>query len=168
MAWRKRIARDISDLIENGFKVTGEAGEEEPSLSCFITTVTGPADTPYEKCTWQLRFTIPEAFPFSSPSVGFVQRVYHPNVDEDSGSICLDTLNKSWSPAFTIRHLVEVVLPFFLSVPNPDDPLNRDAAALLKSDPAAFATRARSHSRAHCFRRTEETAAPLMSAAASV
>ena len=150
MAWKRRISRDINELVENGFKVTGDNGKEEFSLNSFVTTVTGPVDSPYSDCVWNVRFTITDGFPFSSPSVGFTQRIFHPNVDEESGSICLDALNKAWSPTFTIRHIVETVLPYLLSYPNPDDPLNRDAAHLLKSNKAAFDLKARSHSKIHC------------------
>ena len=94
MAWRRRIARDIQDLIDSGHAVEGENGGEY-NLESFQVKLKGPDDTPYANCTWMLRFTIPEGFPFSSPSVGFVQRIFHPNVDEESGTICLDALNKA-------------------------------------------------------------------------
>lgn len=151
MAWKRRIARDIKDLLDNNFEVKGE-NDKEYTLNSFITTVKGPADTPYQNCTWNVRFTITDGFPFTSPSVGFVQRIFHPNVDEESGSICLDALNKSWSPTFTIRHIVETVLPYLLSYPNPDDPLNRDAAHLLKTNKEGFENRVREHSKIYSLK----------------
>ena len=154
MAWRRRIARDIAELAENGFDVRGDDGDEEPSLNQFQTTVTGPKDSPYEGCVFWVRFTIPEEFPFKSPSVGFVTKILHPNIDEASGSVCLDALNtKGWSPSFTVRHIAESVLPFLLQYPNPDDPLNRDAGYLLKTNPAGFHARAKAHAQAHCHKR---------------
>jgi len=150
MAWRKRIARDIIELNESGFKVTNENGGEI-DLENFLTTVKGPDDTPYEKRSWNLRFTIPERYPFESPSVGFVQKIFHPNVDESSGSICLDALNKNWSPTFTIRYLVETVIPYLLTYPNPDDPLNREAGHLLKTNKKAFDEKAKMHASKHAF-----------------
>jgi len=149
MAWRKRLSRDIQELQSSGYQVYYENDED---IKCFMTTVTGNKETPYEDCTWQVRFTIQEGFPFTSPSVGFVQRVYHPNVDEESGSICLDALNKAWSPSFTIKHIVETILPFLLSYPNPDDPLNRDAAHLMKTNLEAFNSKAKSHAKTNCFK----------------
>lgn len=152
MAWRKRIVRDIKELVDGGFPVVNENGEEEYTLTNFMTTVTGPADSPYANCVWNIRFTIPESFPFASPSVGFAQRIYHPNIDEESGSICLDALNKAWSPTFTIKHIVETVIPYLLAYPNPDDPLNREAALLMKTNLHTFQERAKGHSKSHCLR----------------
>jgi ubiquitin-conjugating enzyme E2 H len=134
--------------MTSGIDVRGENGEEH-TLTNFQTVVHGPKDTPYEGCVWHVRFTIPETFPFSSPSVGFVEKIFHPNVDEASGTICLDTLNKAWSPTITVKHIIETVLPYLLTYPNPDDPLNRDAAHLMKTDPDGFAKKARAHSLKH-------------------
>ena len=109
----------------------------------------GPEGTPYEGRQWSLRFTLPEQFPFKSPSIGFVQKLFHPNVDECSGSVCLDALNKNWSASFTLRHIVEELIPYLLRYPNPNDPLNREAASALLSSPQGYAARAKAHSQAH-------------------
>lgn len=152
MSWRKRIARDIGDLQKNGFLLFGENGEgENTSDNCFVSVMKGPVDTPYENCSWQIRFTIPEGYPFTSPSVGFVQKIYHPNVDLESGSICLDALNKTWSPAFTLRHILDTVLPYLLTYPNPDDPLNREAAHFMKSNLEHYNEKVKIHSQKNCY-----------------
>lgn len=141
MSWKKRIARDIEDLTKGGFDVTGDDTEDITDLSVFRVAFAGPKDTLYEGGQWQIRFTIPAEYPFKSPSVGFVQNIMHPNVDFASGSICLDALNAKWSPCFTIRHVVESILPYLLAYPNPEDPLNREAAALLKNNPEEYSRR---------------------------
>lgn len=65
------------------------------------------------------------------PKVRFLTRIYHPNIDR-LGRICLDILKDKWSPALQIRTVL-LSIQALLSAPNPDDPLNNEAAELWKS-----------------------------------
>mmetsp|Transcript_4280 Transcript_4280/g.6648 ORF Transcript_4280/g.6648 Transcript_4280/m.6648 type:complete len:196 (+) Transcript_4280:373-960(+) len=135
----KRREMDVTKLM------MGDYGVEliNDSMQEFYVHFKGPKDSPYEGGVWKVHVELPEGYPYKSPSVGFVNRMYHPNVDETAGSVCLDVINQTWSPMFDLVNIFEVFLPQLLLYPNPTDPLNGEAAALLLREPEAYNTRVR-------------------------
>ncbi len=47
-------------------------------------------------------------------------------------------INQTWSPMYDMINIFEVFLPQLLRYPNPSDPLNGEAAALLLRDPKNY------------------------------
>merc|ERR1719440_392121 len=70
------------------------------------------------------------------PRVKFVTKIWHPNVG-GNGDICLDLLQNMWSPALTIERLL-LSIASLLTDPNPDSPMNSDAAQLYKKNRKAY------------------------------
>ena len=125
--YNKRKKRDIEKLIQSNYKVEKILNKDNN----YIVDYQGKAGTLYEKGTWKILIHLPKEYPYSSPSIGFINPIYHPNVDFKSGSICLNVLNHSWSPMYDLKNVFDIFLNQLLAYPNCEDPLNHEAARLM-------------------------------------
>lgn len=103
----------------------------------------------YDGGIYRIHVTLPATYPYKSPSIGFQTKIFHPNVDEASGSVCLDVINQTWSPMYDLVNIFSVFLPQLLLYPNPADPLNGQAAALMFKEPEAYKMRIKEHVKKH-------------------
>ncbi|QUC19700.1 uncharacterized protein UV8b_03941 [Ustilaginoidea virens] len=85
----------------------------------------------YDGGRWLVAVSIPAAYPLQPPGVRFVTPVVHPNIALHTGEICLDLLKEAWTPAYSVLECLRAVR-VLLGCPEPDSPLNVDAAALLR------------------------------------
>lgn len=99
---------------------------EENNLYDWYATVCGPVNSLYEGGKWRLKLIFTTEFPFKPPKVKFMNKIFHPNISE-RGSVCIDILQKQWSPATTVEKLLVSIISL-LSDPNTADPMNSIAA----------------------------------------
>eukprot|EP00929_Paragymnodinium_shiwhaense_P076671 TRINITY_DN39460_c0_g1_i1.p1 TRINITY_DN39460_c0_g1~~TRINITY_DN39460_c0_g1_i1.p1 ORF type:complete len:291 (+),score=77.14 TRINITY_DN39460_c0_g1_i1:138-1010(+) len=111
----------------------------------FVALLAGPRDSPYEGGVFRLRITIPPNYPMDPPKMQFVTRLFHPNVGSGHtpGAICLDILRKeAWSPALTIERTL-LSIASLLADPNPNSPMDSEAARLFTRDRPEYDRRVR-------------------------
>ncbi|KAI5474317.1 hypothetical protein MNV49_003544 [Pseudohyphozyma bogoriensis] len=131
---KRRIETDVMKLLMSDYEVT----LVNDNMQEFYVRFNGPNETPFAGGVWKIHVELPDGYPYKSPSIGFMNKIFHPNIDELSGSVCLDVINQTWTPLFECLNIFEVFLPQLLRYPNAADPLNGEAAALLMRDPKGY------------------------------
>ncbi|CAL5992620.1 Ubiquitin-conjugating_enzyme E2 [Hexamita inflata] len=140
----RRIQKELKEFREDP-PMNCSGGPVGDNLYQWAAVIIGPKDTPYEGGLFKLSIEFPNDYPFKPPKVVFDTKVFHPNVSSD-GIICLDILKKEWSPILTISKVILSICSL-LNDPNPDDPLNGDAARLLKNSKDEYNKTVREHVR---------------------
>mmetsp|Transcript_9002 Transcript_9002/g.21926 ORF Transcript_9002/g.21926 Transcript_9002/m.21926 type:complete len:219 (+) Transcript_9002:158-814(+) len=124
-----RIQKDIGEL--DGGKVATVTFPKPNDLTSFYVSIT--PDTGYWKgATYKFVFNVPPHYPHSPPKVECKTNIYHPNIDLQ-GKVCLNILREDWRPVLDINSVIYGLIYLFYE-PNPDDPLNHEAADLFRSD----------------------------------
>lgn len=126
----------ISDIAElDGGRVANINFPDPNDLSLFVVSIT--PDTGYwAKATYHFQFEIPVHYPHSPPKVDCMTKIYHPNINLD-GKVCLNILREDWKPVLDINAVIYGLIYLFYE-PNPDDPLNHEAAELFRKDVKQF------------------------------
>lgn len=127
----KRINKEIQ-LIQNENLDGISAGPSGDEIYKWNAIIIGPQGTPYEGGTYFLDITFPNNYPQNPPRIIFKTPIYHPNISTQ-GSICLDLLKNNWSPSLSIGKIL-LSISSLLNDPNPNDPLNTDAANTFLED----------------------------------
>ncbi|WVQ83271.1 hypothetical protein IAT38_005410 [Cryptococcus sp. DSM 104549] len=101
----------------------------------FTLTIT-PDEGIYKGGIFKFTFAINANYPHEPPKVRCTQKIYHPNLDLE-GNVCLNILREDWKPVLTLSAVMIGIQYLFLE-PNPDDPLNKEAAEDLRRNREQF------------------------------
>ena len=93
-------------------------------------TLVGPQDTPYAGGMFFLTADFPETYPKTKPEIKFSNKIYHLNVRESDGHICISTLNQ-WVPNTPMVSVISAIFALFYEQ-NPLSPYSVSMAAQYK------------------------------------
>ncbi|KAG0578357.1 hypothetical protein KC19_4G016600 [Ceratodon purpureus] len=129
-----RVQKDISELnLAKTIAIHFPNGKD--NLLSFEITIR-PDEGYYQGGTFIFSFSISQVYPHEAPKVKCKTKVYHPNIDLE-GNVCLNILREDWKPVLSINSIIYGLQYLFLD-PNPDDPLNHEAAEVLRDNPRQF------------------------------
>lgn len=144
----RRLKKELEE-IRNDPPSNCSAGPIGDDMYNWEATIIGPSDSPYSGGIFKLKLQFCDDFPFKPPKVKFITKILHPNID-CYGNICLDILNKNWSPVLNVTKLL-LSISSLLTDPNPDDPLDAEVAYIYKNDNQKFVKMARNYTLKHAI-----------------
>lgn len=148
----RRVAKEMRSLVTEPIDGIQLRADEE-TLTEINAEIQGPVGTPYEGGTFRVKLVLGNTFPNLPPKGYFLTPIFHPNVDQQKGEICVNTLKKDWSSDHKLKHVL-IVIRCLLIHPNPDSALNEEAGRLLNDSYEEFFSRAQLYTRIHANRKT--------------
>ncbi|WPG99564.1 Ubiquitin-conjugating enzyme E2 S-C [Acrodontium crateriforme] len=115
--------------------------DSDDDLTELNILLAGPTHTPFAAGVFKLHLAIPPEYPAAPPTAHFRTPIFHPNVDPQTGGVCVETLKRDWDSSLTLRDIL-VVIGCLLIQPNPDSALNAEAGGLIQEDYASYGRRA--------------------------
>ncbi|ORY78478.1 ubiquitin-conjugating enzyme/RWD-like protein [Leucosporidium creatinivorum] len=132
----RRITKEYAEL-QAEWPPHVVAQPDESNLLHWTGVITGPPTSSYKDGKFKIDITFPLEYPFKSPTVKFVTRIYHPNVTDD-GAICIGLLKaEAWKPSTKIDAVLRALVQL-LEEPNPDDALVASIAEIYNTDRKQF------------------------------
>jgi len=122
-----RVQNDLSNI--DAAATPGVHLEVNPNDLLHFNVTVEPQDGYWKGAKFTFVINIPHDYPFTAPEVVCNTLIYHPNIDF-KGRVCLNILRFEWSAALGLGHVLFGMMTLFLE-PNPDDPLNIEAADLM-------------------------------------
>ncbi|CAG8531747.1 11213_t:CDS:2 [Cetraspora pellucida] len=102
---------------------------DESDLLNFNLSIT-PDEGFYRGGVFKFTFNINNNYPHDPP------KIYHPNIDLE-GNVCLNILREDWKPVLNLNSVL-VGLQYLFLEPNPEDPLNKEAAEEMRNNRKNF------------------------------
>ena len=103
----KRLLKELNDFSKDPNPYVKLYLEDD--IFNLKAQIVGTKDTPYEMGTFHLEIQVTKEYPLHPPRIKFTTTICHPNINFETGEICLDLLKEKWSPSWTIVSALEAI-----------------------------------------------------------
>lgn len=123
--YEKRLQKELADLqVRKPQNI--EVYLPDDNLHEWEAIIPGPIDSYYKGGKFKVKINIPEEYPLEPPVIHFVTPIYHLNVSQEYGQVCLGFLSKdNWSASSTIEQIVHALFSL-LSKPELENSMDHD------------------------------------------
>lgn len=124
-------------------------GLKNGNILVWRASITGPVDTPYYGGLFIMEIYFLEGYPERAPIFRMITPIFHVNINPD-GIVCINVLKNGYNPDFEVGYLISCIT-VLLTIPNADDPFNKDAFLLFKADRKAYDEKAKQMTLEHAM-----------------
>ena len=144
----KRLRKEMVEMEQSADADAVLVANPE-NLLAWRGWIRGPEGTSFEGGVFELSIDVSMQYPLVPPKIYFKTPVFHPNIHDRTGEVCVDILKDQWTPAWSLSSCAQAIRSV-LAHPNPDSPLNCDAGNLLRAgDLDGFQTIAKQYVQRH-------------------
>mmetsp|Transcript_13546 Transcript_13546/g.25528 ORF Transcript_13546/g.25528 Transcript_13546/m.25528 type:complete len:226 (-) Transcript_13546:5651-6328(-) len=148
-----RVRKDIEELAAKRFSsgvtdvFVSLPRREKTQIIVPVTMIVKDQSNPYYGAVFEISIKVTPGYPFFPPEVILKNKVYHPNVDVESGVMLLQSLTQTdWMPVMTLNSII-FAIELSIIEPNlaciPDNQINRELAHVYATNRLEFAWRVR-------------------------
>jgi ubiquitin-protein ligase len=101
----KRIMKELKNCMDDN---TLEIEYEENIYEWIVKYNFIEINNNNSEINYTFKIIIPSNYPFSSPKIIFLSKINHPNIDYESGKLCMGLLDQ-WSPKYSLNMLINSV-----------------------------------------------------------
>jgi len=135
-AAKLRLQSDLAEYKADEIKSVQIQFPNEKNITEMLILVSPTNETLYHGATYSFTLDFPPEYPNKPPKLLLKHTIFHPNIDVE-GHVCLPLVRDDWKPVNTLYDIVCGLIYLFGS-PNPKDPLNQEAGALMNDNIEEF------------------------------
>ena len=139
----EEVIREEWDLLKNSgllSQIGCSAGpKKKTNIFEWNALMRGPKNSPFDGYMFKFEIKFPSNYPETAPQVFCKTQIYHMNIQESTGKVCVASLTEidGWKRA---QDISTVLLSIFiiLSKPNPASPYRSDVAKLFNENKSQY------------------------------
>lgn len=136
--WKRRLESEFQEMQRSG-----ERFDYSPDFTTYTITIAEPGvvmrnNSLSVEYGHKVEVKLKREYPYPGGiEVTWLTPIFHPNIRSEDGKVCIRLVNE-WMETNTVLSVVNA-LKQLVKNPNPNDPLNKEAAEFMMKNPNAFA-----------------------------
>ena len=133
-----RVQKDLDDLTIDP-NVSVSKPDPKNIMELIVTINITEPDSYWRGGKYEFLIVFGLEYPIKPPNVKLLTKIFHPNIELLSGNVCLSILRKEWTPVLSLTGVI-MGLEYLFFEPEPTDPLNLEAAEMMRNSVSDFAS----------------------------